>query len=319
VSGWRWLAACAAAGCPAQADNREHEAEAVAAQAPAPAPTLATTAAAPRATAEAAPTPAIVSLTVVDAARGELDGASARGERFRVRLATRSEPAPHRRPLACHRLAQALGLDVVPATHRADLGLADLADGLGSARGALRQLEEEAVVGNDGTITALLQAEARGDKVGIAEVGRTARWAALAASPEPVPQAERTLVAGYVAVVVLDYLAANVLRARVFVDVERGKVQAADNESAFPGWVSSGALDTALSRVRPLVRFPAQLRERLRALDSRALAALLDAPRHEDALLGPRQLADYGDRRATLLSLMAARAVQYGESVAFSL
>jgi hypothetical protein len=261
--------------------------------------------------------PPIAALKGTDAARGRFDATTAGGETYRAQLATADEPAPQRRPLAYFLLGQALGLDVVAPTRAEGLALADVVGWVSPAD--RRELERSAIVANDGTIMALLEARPAGERVGIAEVGRTKRWAEMAASAEPVPDAERPLVAGYVGVVVLDYLSANVLRAGIMVDEAGGRVRAIDNQAAFPGWLEPDALDIALGRVAPLVRFPKGLQERLRALDRHAFAALIEAKRHADGLLGPRQLADYADRRATLLSLLAARAVQYEGNVAFSL
>jgi hypothetical protein len=262
----------------------------------------------------------VVTLEPVDPARVDrLVATTAHARRFDVTLARKGEPLPERAPLACYRLARALDMEVVPETRAARLGLGDLVRWLTPTPKALDHLQEVAAVSHDGTIAALLVEVASGEVVSLEEAPPLQRVAKLAASADPIAEADRSLVADYARVVVLDYLAGNVLRGTVVLDAAAGRLRLVDNQSCFRGWIGQDALDAVLDRVKLIRRFPRTLQGRLQALDAPALEKLLATPRHEERLVGPRQLADYSERRGALLSLLAARALQYGQDVALSL
>jgi hypothetical protein len=261
---------------------------------------------------------AIRSMQLHDAPRLRFKAVSETDARLRVTLAGREQPNPHRRPLAYFRLSRALDLDVVPATYQAALSFRTLREQLAEQPEALDLLRREAVISNDGTVTALLERHVAGVAAEPND-DRLARLAGIAGSSEPVAAGYAAQVRDYVTIVVLDYLAANVLRSSLMVDDRGRRVYAVDNADAFPGAVTSASLDLVLDRLKAFKRYPRGLRRSLRALDEVAARAALASNRQQDQLFGPRQLADLQDRRAALLTLLESRALQYGDHTAFSL
>ena len=250
---------------------------------------------------------------------GPFIGATGTGQRFVVTLATKGNPRPYRRPLAFYRLAQALGYDQVPITEPRRLGTGKVSQLLRSHPGARQTLTGRATVTNDGTIAALLVGHVPGVDADLADDQRLLRWAKLAASIDPLSPADASYVGDFVRVLVLDYLAANVQRRTLVIDERARRIRAVDNRTAFPGYVAPEALDIPLGRLELVVRFPRDLKTRLRGLDRGAVEQQLVRGRFEDRLLGPRQLTDFAERRATLSTLLESRLLQYGEKVVLSL
>jgi hypothetical protein len=250
---------------------------------------------------------------------GPFIGTTGAGQRFVVTLATKGSPRPYRRPLAFYRLAQALAYDQVPVTELRRLGTGEVSQLLRSHPVAQQYLAGRATVANDGTIAALLVSRVPGVEANLADHERLARCARLAASIDPLPPAEATYVSDYVKLLVLDYLAANVQRRTLSIDEHARRIRAIDNGTAFPGYVAPEALDIPLGRLEPLVRFPRDLKTQLGRLDRDSVKQQLVRGRFEDQLLGPRQLTGLAERRATLLTLLESRLLQYGEKVVLSL
>ncbi|MBW2452985.1 MAG: hypothetical protein JRI68_00665 [Deltaproteobacteria bacterium] len=250
---------------------------------------------------------------------GPFLASTADGQQFIVTLATKGNPRPYRRPLAFYRLAQALGYDQVARTELRRIPTGKVTQLLESHPAARQYLTARATVTNDGTIAALLVGRVDGVKARLVDDSRLARWAELAASPDPVPPADAPYVGDYVRLLVLDYLAANVQRPGLIIDERGGRLVAIDNRTAFPGYVSPEALDIPLDRLELVVRFPAKLKTALAALDRESVTRQLVRGRFEDRLLGPRQLTDFAERRATLLTLLESRLLQYGKQTVFSL
>jgi hypothetical protein len=277
-----------------------------------------TTTATKRAAPKAAAVPTIASMQLSDATKLRFKATTQGAAPLRVTLAGREQPNPHRQALAYYRLARALGVEVVPTTHHVALPLRALRQLVTKEPAALDLLRREAVINNDGTVTALLEQRIAGVAAGPND-GQVAHWAAVAATLDPIASGEGTLVRDYVTIIALDFLAANVLRQSVLVDEQSKRVYASDNGDAFPGAVSPAALDLVLDRLKPLKRFPRGLRQGLRSFDDDAARATLAAKQQEDQLFGPRQLADLQDRRSTLLSLLESCVLKYGEGRALSL
>jgi hypothetical protein len=310
-----WLAACD--DKPITPPPPPSTSPAVSTRSAAPAP-----AAASSARAATTPLSTITALAPADGAelaRGaHLVATTESGTRLRVTLASKATPLPHPRSLGFYRLAQTLGFTAVPVTEVQRLPLDWLVSRLPSDP-AGRRILEAALVSHDGSVAALVQ-ELPGEMRRLSlDDPLIERCQTLATSRAPVPAAERALVRAWVEIAVLDYLAANVLRAEgVLADGGR-RLLAIDNAGAFPGWISSEALDIPLSRLRPVLHFPADLRGQLRRLDARRVDGEDLRQGYEDRLLGRRDGADLIDRRATVATLVAARASQYGIQSIFDL
>ncbi len=250
---------------------------------------------------------------------GPLLATTAGGQQFIVTLATKGNPRPYRRPLAFYRLARALGYDQVANTELRRIPTGRLTRLLESHPTERQVLTARATVANDGTIAALLVRRVDGVEARVADDSRLTRWAELAATPDPIPPQDVSYVGDYVRLLVLDYLAANVQRRGWIIDERGAALVAMDNRTAFPGYVSPESLDISLDRLERVVRFPAKLKATLTALDRESVIRQLDRGRFEDRLLGPRQLTDLAERRATLLTLLESRLLQYGEQTVLSL
>ncbi|MBW2525144.1 MAG: hypothetical protein JRI23_13255 [Deltaproteobacteria bacterium] len=250
---------------------------------------------------------------------GRFLGRSAAGRRLEVTLAIRARPRPHRADLAAYRVAQALGLAVVPPTRVERLPVARLGALLANQEEVRALVAERAVVDNDGTVLALMQQSCPGRPLFVGTGAPASQWADLASAADaPPPEVRRTL-SGYVQMVVLDFLIGNVERSNVAYDESAGALCVADNSGGFPGYLGPAAQDLLLRRLRPLRRFPAGLDEALRRLDEAKLRSLLQRGAFTDWLVGPRQLTDFAERRAALRTLLAAKIAQHGRASVLSL
>jgi len=171
---------------------------------------------------------------------------------------------------------------------------------------------------NDGTVTTLLQVRPAGREVSLA-ADRLKAWANQAASSDAVANDQLAQVRSYVEMVVLDYLAGNLGRQTVHLDEAGGQLYLVDNADAFPGFLSPEAAAISRRKLVALVRFPKGLGQALKRLDHSAAERLFCSGPFERWLLDPRQLIDLVERRTTLLTLLEARVVQYGQQVVFSL
>lgn len=231
------------------------------------------------------------------------------GVTFDATVATHDHPRPHRRPLAYYRLSRALGSSAVPTTVVLRTPLGRLSELLSDE--ARAYLTDRAAVANDGTVMLLLVARHDGRPAGEDDFEKLRKAAARNNG------AASKLLTSYVDMLVLDYLSANVLRRGVTFGGDQ--LWLTDSSGAFPGFVAAKSLDVLLDALRRVVRFPRDLRQRLGEFDRQTARRTLLPGRFEDQLLGPRQLSDLMERRATLLSLLEARALKYGAESAFSL
>lgn len=119
--------------------------------------------------------------------------------------------------------------------------------------------------------------------------------------------------------VVLDYLTGNVLRRTVMLDERTGRLCLDDNGGAFPGYLSPAAQDLLLDRLRPIARFPRDLAAALERLDRPTARRLLQSGGFSQWLVGPRELTDLAERRATLASRLHALSHQHGKELVLSL
>jgi hypothetical protein len=238
-------------------------------------------------------------------------------------IALRSDPRAIRRALAFARLARALGAANVPPLVGRRVGIGELATLLlvPADRSRLR----EAALENDGAVGAVIRtASARaagslwevsqGHAMGASESVQVSQWARWSERATPAKDEDTRLLRGYVEMLLLDYVTANVARRTVFVTDEPKSVLLLDNSNAFPTRPDPAALDRVLARLRVVARFPRQTYEGLRALEpKRAWEHFASGP-FEDWLLTPRSLIDLEERRQALLSLIDARIAAAGPS-----
>jgi hypothetical protein len=262
----------------------------------------------------------IVSLTSLGGPRGDsflATGSS--GRSYTLVLSSSHRARPDRGAVAYHRLARALGLDSVSPSAGRRVPLYTLSQWPGADPPTSEALRQKALVANDGTVRVLLQQRCAGRAVNAHDSPEVKRWAELASSTASLDPASASLVRGYVEMVVLDYLAGNVARRTLELDETANRICLLDQQDAFPGFLAPKAWDVLLARVRPIVRFPRALGPALERFDRSRAEAELRPGRFDDWLVGPRDIADLLDRRAALLTLVQARAEQYGADVAASL
>jgi hypothetical protein len=242
------------------------------------------------------------------AAKLEHEGAVVEAE---LAVTLTGRPRRHRRAVALSRLAEALGLGVVAPAVLRPVGIGTLADLLKSEPAAIALLRARAVVTHDGTVDVLVRQRRR---PGLRTLGpRSAelrRWADWASSPEPLADEDPALTAGYVALALLDYLSASTVPGSVLYDEPRRELLLWENPSAFSDGLGEGALNDALAALRSVRRFPKELRVALAALDRDRARALFQPSAFETWLLPPRALIGLDERRAAVLTLIGANAVE---------
>ncbi|MDC3980866.1 hypothetical protein [Polyangium jinanense] len=247
-----------------------------------------------------------------------------------LQLALTENPIAYRRSLAFERLARALGMRVVPAAVFRRIGTGELGALFAGQRDLRDYLALHAAVQNDGTVDALMFAAGRGDGPGAWALPaghdvtldhslEAETWARWAASPDPHPGENSSLLADYIETLVLDYLAGHVLRRSVHFDDVAQAILLTDNAAAFPSKVDPRALDVLLSRLRPVTRFPRGLQKALLALDRDHARDLLASGPFETWLVSPRTLVDLDERRKSLLTLISARVAERGEVAVLAL
>jgi hypothetical protein len=245
---------------------------------------------------------------------------AAPGDRALLTLSLASAPTAYRRPLAYARLAAALGMHVVPAAVERQLGAGEIAALLEPHPEAAALLAGRLRVLNDGTVTALLSAASSGasaERVDAQTSFEARTWARWAAAPAPAPGEQPRLLRDFVEMLVLDYLAANVTRRTLLRDADALVLD--DNREAFPPSAEPLAVDRLLQRLRPVARFPRGLRDALVAFDPDHARRVLTPGAFEGWLVAPRALIELEERRAGLLSLLAARLAERGEAAVLAL
>jgi len=249
--------------------------------------------------------------------------ARATSEAARISIALIDDPYAYRRPLAFYRLARALGAHVVPASVARRIGVGELGALLADQPLLLSFMKARAAIQNDGTIDALITAPgASGGASPWTAMGPLARevamngsaemetWAGWARSLEPAPSERTPLLRGYIEMLVLDYLSANVIRRSAMLDEATGSLLLTENATAFPVNPDPRALDPILDRLRASARFPRGLRERLTRFDRTAAAAALAPGGFDTWLVSPRSLVTLDERRAGLLTLLEAKVAE---------
>jgi hypothetical protein len=257
----------------------------------------------------------ITSLTLragIDGRRGLFDATLAGAPvAARLQLALDKAPVAHRVEVAFARVARALGAASVPPVAARSLSTAQLG-ALASTPDALALTRTHAAILADGTIDALLVAPPASRVVALVAAPERLLWArwstALEAPADETPGALR----GYVEMLALDFLTANVTRRTVAVDASGALILDA-NEGAFALRPDPSALRAATVKLRAVRRFPRGLRARLLAFDAAAQARSLLGPRFEDWLVSPRAVADLDQRRQQLIAVIDERIAADGQ------
>ena len=132
-------------------------------------------------------------------------------------------------------------------------------------------------------------------------------WSRLAEGPNEPPEAQRREVRDWTAVLVLDYLSANILRRTIEQEDGAGRLWLVDNRSAFVEHPESFALDQQLAKLRRVQRWPDGLAASLGRLDEAKLEALLAPGEYDDWLVHRRARAEVAIRARALGSWLRAR------------
>lgn len=231
------------------------------------------------------------------------------GREVVLTLATREDPQRWRPAAALHRLDRGLGFGVVATTVRRELSLRELA----GAVGGVRPQEAEAMLASlavkaDGTVTAAVVAVPGATRLRATRWSREEQvWTRLVEGASEPSAAQASEADGWVKVLVLDYLAASILRRTVEQD-ESGHLWLVDNRVAFVEHPESYALEQQLARLRRVQRWPAGL-EAVGRLDERRLAELLAPGEYDEWLVHRRARGEVAIRARALGSWLRAQGV----------
>jgi hypothetical protein len=254
----------------------------------------------------------------------EVEGdAIPKGGRAIVEIATAKAPVAWKGRLAFHRLAAAIGADLVPACVARDLPVGRLGAWLANDGASLAFAKTDARVRNDGTVAALVftpDSAAGGEPWTAPRVRpvdarsyEAGRWAVAAASEAPTR--EDAAARDYVMWIALDYLAAVTVRPHLFVtQAAPSRLVLFDNEYAFPVRPSIESMSSNLHRLRAVRRFPRALRDGLAALDPARERELFTGGAFDGWLLAPRGVVELDQRRLAVLSLVEAEIAARGEA-----
>jgi hypothetical protein len=237
-------------------------------------------------------------------------------------------PLAHRSELAFYKLARALGVRIVPTAALRAVPIAELASALdrdATTRASIRELR----VQNDGSVDVLFTTRSspstgspwdapRGLSFDPAEGPQAASWDRWASATAPQPGEDAPLLAQYLEMLALDYLAANVGR-RSATLVDGHALVLLENASAFPAHADRPLLDRLLRKLRGAARFPRALRDALVRFDHAAAARAFNEGPFGAWLLAPRTIVELSERRAALLTLIEARVAEHGADAALSL
>jgi hypothetical protein len=189
---------------------------------------------------------------------------------------------------------------------------------LDADRAARSTLPGDLSVLNDGTVMVLItRFSARARPVSLGPSGDADLFYAWAEGRRPVPASARPLVAAFVEMLMLDYLAGNLGRRSFLIDTSQARILLTDNALAFAEIPDNGTLDRTLASLRRVTAFPRSLVAGLRAFDQARAETVLRWT--TETPVASRQVALMMDRRTAILSLVDARAALVGESTALAL
>lgn len=244
-----------------------------------------------------------------------------------VALAMNSAPRAHLRALAYAELARALGTHVVPRTVERRLTLREMATLLADSPDELSMLQRDAMLQNDGAVSALVRALSieetgspwappSGREISVPSATEPLTWVSWAEADPPNLAEDKGIVRSYIEMLALDYLSGNVLRQRAWLDEDAHTLVLFDNATAFAARPDKDVQARVLRTLRAFPRFPRGLYDALVRFDREAAARVFEPGPFETWLLPPRTLVDLGERRAALVSLIEARVLARGDEAA---
>ncbi len=233
-----------------------------------------------------------------------------------VVLSTKQAPLGPRQVAAHFRIAERVAPGLVAPTALRALPLTELA---GAADPPTRAtLQKVARVLGDGTVeVALVLAPSpsliRVDVANLIEGEPAQAWETLLAAREPIPEAERTTLGLYQALLAVDYISENGARKAVYLHKKSGRITTSEGSFAF-GRPVDGALSDAIERLTRHNTFSKSLSQHLRTLDRDALGRALGWGDPPNLLITPKQLDEVLERARSVRHVIEQREKQRGEA-----
>lgn len=237
--------------------------------------------------------------------------------RVTAAMKVRSDSLQHgyQHEIAAYRIARLLGLDNVPPAVYRRVAWEEIRPRFHDEKLHLRAATKRAVSWDeDGTAPGAAIYWVKGLRsIGLED---SARWAGWLRDGD-VPEGKAALARDLSAMVVFDFLIGNWDRfsgGNLPSDASRRRAYLRDNDRAFSAPLLPRRYEGLLDGLVGVERFSKGLVKRLAALDRDAIATELAAdPSHEaEPLLSDAQIADVLDRRATILSYIAALVEERG-------
>ncbi|MEM1417441.1 MAG: hypothetical protein AAGH15_21265, partial [Myxococcota bacterium] len=222
--------------------------------------------------------------------------------------------------IAAYRLARLLDMPEVPPAISRRIGYREIRDqmhaSLAGDAEALEEIRDETLWNPDGAVWGAAIYWIPGmEPLELASDGTP--WAAWVDQEPPLASADAERAADISRMVVFDMLIGNWDRfsgGNVHTQPGDGRVFVRDHNAAFGAPLPTRLRERLRGYLERVERFSATQLDRLRRLDADAVErTLADDPVHaDDALLGPRQIAEMLDRRDAILSWVGALVDRYG-------
>ncbi len=233
-----------------------------------------------------------------------------------MKVKSRDVPRGYQYEIAAYRIARLLGLDNVPPAIYRRVSWKEIRQRFHEDKLDRRASVRRAVVwDDDGSAPGAAIYWVKGMRsVSNEEASTWAGWL----QNGPIPKGKEALARDLSTMAVFDLLIGNWDRfsgGNLQTDKERQRAILRDNDRAFSTPLLARRRDALLDRLMRTKRFPRSVVERLAELDEAALREELGRdPSHASVpLLSDTQIADVFDRRATILSYVAALIQERGE------
>lgn len=233
-----------------------------------------------------------------------------------MKLRSHAVPNGYRHEIAAYRIARLLGLDNVPPAIYRRATWKEIRRRFHEDRLEKRPAVRRAVIwDDDGSAPgAAIYWVKRMRRMGLEN---TSKWSGWLRNGE-IPRGKRSLAQDLSTMVIFDFLIGNWDRfsgGNLRTDVTRSRVVLRDNDRAFSTPLLPRRYDALLAALTRTERFSSSVAHALSTLDEEMLGAeLSEDPSHASApLLDDRQTRDVFERRATILSYIAALVEARGE------
>ena len=233
-----------------------------------------------------------------------------------MKVRSRNVPRGYQHEIAAYRIARLLGLDNVPPAIYRRVSWKEIRQRFHEDKLDRRASVRRAVVwDDDGSAPGAAIYWVKGMRsVGHEDASEWAGWL----QNEPIPEGKEALARDLSTMAVFDLLIGNWDRfsgGNLQTDGERQRAILRDNDRAFSTPLLARRRDALLDRLMRTKRFSRSVVERLAELDEAALRQELGLdPSHASVpLLSDTQIADVFDRRATILSYVAALIEERGK------